>query len=67
MLTDKSFFQGDGEFLVAARYRQQVWELDIPIAGNRLESEADVKALEQTFHETHKPHPPGPSHVESPR
>lgn len=21
----------------------------------------------QTFHETHKPHPPGPSHVESPR
>lgn len=42
------------EFLVAARYRQQVWELDIPIAGSRIESEADVKALEETFHETHR-------------
>ena len=42
------------EFLVAARYRQQVWELDIPLAGSRLESEADVRALEQTFHETHR-------------
>ena len=30
------------EFLVAARYRQQVWELDIPLAGSRLETEADV-------------------------
>ncbi len=42
------------EFLVAARYRQQVWELDIPVAASRFESEADVKALEQTFHETHR-------------
>ena len=42
------------EFLVAARYRQQVWELDIPLAGARLESEADVRALEQTFHDTHR-------------
>jgi N-methylhydantoinase A len=42
------------EFLVAARYRQQVWELDIPLAGSRLESEADVRALERTFHDTHR-------------
>ncbi len=42
------------EFMVAARYRQQVWELDIPIAGSRIETDADVKALEQTFHETHR-------------
>ncbi|MCA9876925.1 MAG: hydantoinase/oxoprolinase family protein [Thermomicrobiales bacterium] len=42
------------EFMVAARYRQQVWELDIPIAGSRIETEADVQALEQTFHETHR-------------
>lgn len=42
------------EFMVAARYRQQVWELDIPIAGSRIETEVDVKALEQTFHETHR-------------
>jgi N-methylhydantoinase A len=42
------------EFLVAARYRQQVWELDIPIAGSRIENEDDVRVLEQTFHETHR-------------
>jgi N-methylhydantoinase A len=42
------------EFLVAARYRQQVWELDIPLAGSRLKCEADVRALEQTFHDTHR-------------
>jgi N-methylhydantoinase A len=42
------------EFLVAARYRQQVWELDIPLAGSRLETEADARALEETFHETHR-------------
>lgn len=42
------------EFLVAARYRQQVWELDIPIAGSRIETEEDVRALEQTFHDTHR-------------
>jgi N-methylhydantoinase A len=42
------------DFLVAARYRQQVWELDIPVAGSRIESEADVRALEQTFHDTHR-------------
>ncbi|MBA3451248.1 MAG: hydantoinase/oxoprolinase family protein [Chloroflexia bacterium] len=42
------------EFLVAARYRQQVWELDIPLAGSRIENEADVRALEQTFHDTHR-------------
>ena len=42
------------DFLVAARYRQQVWELDIPIASSRLQSEADLRALENTFHETHR-------------
>ena len=42
------------EFLVAARYRQQVWELDIPIAGTRIATPEDVRALEQTFHETHR-------------
>jgi N-methylhydantoinase A len=42
------------EFLVAARYRQQVWELDIPVAKSRIETEADMRALEQTFHDTHR-------------
>ncbi|MCC6313279.1 MAG: hydantoinase/oxoprolinase family protein [Thermomicrobiales bacterium] len=42
------------EFLVAARYRQQVWELDIPVATPRFTSQADVRALEETFHATHR-------------
>lgn len=42
------------DFLVAARYRQQVWELDIPLASPRFSSEADVEALEDTFHAVHR-------------
>ncbi len=42
------------DFLVAARYRQQVWELDIPLASPRFASEADVEALEDTFHAVHR-------------
>jgi N-methylhydantoinase A len=42
------------EFLAAARYRQQVWELDIPVGTSRITSEADVRALEDTFHATHR-------------
>jgi len=42
------------EFMVAARYRQQVWELDIPIAGSRISSQEDVRALKNTFHDTHR-------------
>jgi N-methylhydantoinase A len=42
------------DFLVAARYRQQVWELDIPLGGSRIETDADVRALENTFHDTHR-------------
>jgi N-methylhydantoinase A len=53
-LTDLDPVSTKIEFMVAARYRQQVWELDIPISGSRIETEADVKALEQTFHETHR-------------
>ena len=41
------------DFFVEARYRAQVWELDVPVPP-RLRSDADVRALEDTFHATHE-------------
>ena len=41
------------EFLVEARYRAQVWELDVPVP-RRLESDDDVRAVEEAFHATHE-------------
>ncbi|MGX6450054.1 hydantoinase/oxoprolinase family protein, partial [Patulibacter sp. S7RM1-6] len=42
------------EYAVEARYRQQVWELDVPLAGPELRGPDDVAALERTFHELHE-------------
>jgi N-methylhydantoinase A len=41
------------ELLVEARYRAQVWELDVPVPA-RLRSDEDVRALEEAFHATHE-------------
>jgi len=41
------------DFFVEARYRAQVWELDVPVP-RRLESEGDVRAVEEAFHATHE-------------
>jgi N-methylhydantoinase A len=41
------------DFLVEARYRAQVWELDVPVP-RRLESDEDVRAVEEAFHATHE-------------
>jgi N-methylhydantoinase A len=41
------------DFLVEARYRAQVWELDVPVP-RRLETEDDVRAVEEAFHATHE-------------
>jgi N-methylhydantoinase A len=41
------------DFLVEARYRSQVWELDVPVP-RRLESDEDVRAVEEAFHATHE-------------
>jgi N-methylhydantoinase A len=57
-----AFFDGLGtppehrvkEFFVEARYPFQVWELDVPLAGGQLESEADVAALVEGFHDVHE-------------
>ena len=41
------------DFSVEARYRAQVWELDVPIRP-RFETDDDVRALEEAFHATHE-------------
>ena len=41
------------DFFVEARYRAQVWELDVPVP-RRLESDEDVLAVEEAFHGTHE-------------
>jgi N-methylhydantoinase A len=41
------------DFFVEARYRAQVWELDVPVP-RRLESDEDVRAVEESFHATHE-------------
>ena len=41
------------DFFVEARYRAQVWELDVP-TPRRLESDEDVDAVEEAFHATHE-------------
>jgi N-methylhydantoinase A len=41
------------EFFVEARYRAQVWELDVPVP-RRLDSDEDVRAVEEAFHATHE-------------
>jgi N-methylhydantoinase A len=41
------------EFHVEARYPDQVWEIDVPLRRPRLETAADVAALEADFHAVH--------------
>ena len=42
------------EFSVEARYPYQVWELEVPLAKGDFDGEADIRAMEQAFHETHE-------------
>src|SRR5207249_5170707 len=42
------------EFFVEARYRGQVWELDVPLRRSQFTGEGDVRELEEDFHETHE-------------
>ena len=42
------------DFSVEARYRAQVWELDVPLPRARIGGPADVAALEEAFHGVHE-------------
>jgi N-methylhydantoinase A len=39
---------------VDARYRSQVWELELALPSARFHGDGDVRALEQAFHELHQ-------------
>ena len=39
---------------VEARYPHQVWEIEVPLRGERLETPADVEALREDFHAAHE-------------
>jgi N-methylhydantoinase A len=41
------------EYFVEARYRAQVWELDTALPTPRFDSDADVAALIEAFHQAH--------------
>ena len=43
----------DIQFTAEARYRQQAWELTIPLSSSVL-GEGDIPAIEATFHDTHE-------------
>ena len=42
------------EFIAEARYMAQVWELDTPLPGTRIASQADLDALVEAFHQVHE-------------
>jgi N-methylhydantoinase A len=42
------------QFFVEARYQYQVWELEVPLAGPRFQSAAEVAAVVSSFHAAHE-------------
>jgi N-methylhydantoinase A len=42
------------QLFAEARYPDQVWELEVPLAVQRFDSDADVERLRQDFHGTHR-------------
>ncbi|WP_277345708.1 hydantoinase B/oxoprolinase family protein [Nocardioides sp. JQ2195] len=41
------------EFALEANYPQQVWELQVPLAGDRIENENDLQSFRDDFHALH--------------
>jgi N-methylhydantoinase A len=37
-----------------ARYRRQIWEIEVPLSGDRIATAADVREFEQAFHLEHE-------------
>ncbi len=58
----QNFIEGPGtgaietsiEFFAEARYPEQVWEIEVPIASRRFDGDGDVAALVEAFHEAHQ-------------
>jgi len=53
-LRERGITQMEKRYYVEARYRFQVWELDVEVAGSRFESQADVDAVVAEFHRVHE-------------
>lgn len=53
-LRERGFDNIEKRYFVEARYRFQVWELEIPVAGNSFTDAADVDALVAEFHRVHE-------------
>jgi N-methylhydantoinase A len=58
----REFIAGPGEgsleqrvdYTVEARYPHQIWEIEVPLATDRLRGPEDLRALVAAFHATHK-------------
>ena len=58
----QSFIEGPGtgaidtqvEFFAEARYPEQVWEIEVPIASRRFNDDGDIAALVAAFHDAHR-------------
>jgi N-methylhydantoinase A len=58
----RAFAEGPGagalkvtiDFSVEARYAHQIWEIEVPMTSGRIETDADLEALQQAFHDTHQ-------------
>jgi N-methylhydantoinase A len=58
----RSFLMGSGQsasshaiqFKTEARYAEQVWDIEAPVAGGRVGTEADLADLVATFHRLHE-------------
>ena len=53
-LRERGFEQIEKRYFVEARYRFQVWELEIPVHSNRFDGAADVERLVAEFHRVHE-------------
>ncbi len=42
------------EFSAEARYPHQIWEIEVPLAGRRIDGPEALAALKSAFHDTHK-------------
>jgi len=42
------------EFTAEARYPSQIWEIEVPLRGNRIVSDQDIANLRDDFHSTHE-------------
>ena len=53
-IQERGLDQFEVDYFVEARYLGQVWELDVPLAGNRFRTSSDVDALAEAFHQVHE-------------